>query len=687
MLENLNKNNKNITFLVIAFLMFIIVLWVFLADLPSIDYLETYSPSLTTKIYDINNELINELFIEKRTIVPLSDIPVDMQNAVIASEDTSFFRHWGIDSTGIIRSLSENLLHGRTMQGGSTITMQLARGLFLSRKKTYVRKIREALLALKLEINYSKEEILELYLNQIFLGHDIYGVEAAARGYFGKHINELTLPELTMIAGLIPSPNRYSPFNDLNMAFKRRKHVLSRMRKEGFITEKEENEANAVPIRVESREKIRNQASYFLEWIRQQLEENYGSEAIYKGGLEVYTTLDLNMQKIAQQMLEINLNNFDGSKQEKAEELPEGGLVAEQKPKKVQGGLLAIDPKTGQVRALVGGRDFQESEFDRMRQAKRQPGSAFKPFIYIAAIENVYTPSNILVDSPAAYYNDVINWKLLSNTTNLSDLDPAIVKKLDPEKIWIPHNYDDIYDGSITLRDALVYSKNACAIKLLDKIRPITAAYYAEKMGITTYIEKTLSMALGASEVLPIEITSAYCILANQGIKTKPYSIICVKDADGNILEENLPQEEEVLSPQSCYVLTHLLMEVCKYGTGKYTNLLRRPCAGKTGTTDECTDAWFIGFVPNLVCSVWVGYDDNTTLGDKQTGGVVAAPIWTDFMKAALANTPVLNFPVPNGITFVKIDTKTGLLSLEDNENTALEAYIKGTEPTKYSMK
>ncbi len=665
----------------------------FLKDLPSIDSLEDYTPDLITRIYDINNEVISEFFIERRTLVPLSEIPVDLQNAVISAEDTSFFKHWGIDIYGIFRSVFKNLVHGRKLQGGSTVTMQLARGLFLSRKKTYTRKIREILLSVRLEMNYSKEEILQLYLNQIFLGHDIYGVESAAKGYFNKPLKELNLAECALIAGLIPSPNRFSPYHDLALAYRRKTYVLSRMKQEGFITKSEERKANNIPIYVQKREEILKQAPYFVEWIRQQLEEKYGSNAIYKGGLKVYTTLDLKMQKIAERILEVYLIDFDNKrKEELPEELEKKEVdIAEEEledllQKEVQGGVIVLDPKTGQIRVLVGGRDFQESKFNRMIQAKRQPGSAFKPFIYTAAIENGYTPSYVIDDSPVSFYNDGINWKLLSNTTDLSDLEPEIVENIDIDRVWTPQNYNKKFMGPTILRNALIFSKNVCSIKLLDRIRPLTAAYYAERMGITTHIEKTLSMALGTSEVLPIELASAYGVLANRGIKTKPYSIIRVKDMAGNVLEENFPEEEEILTPQNAYIVTHLMSEVCEYGTGRYTRLLRRPRAGKTGTTNEYTDAWFTGFVPNLICCVWVGYDDNMTLGEKKTGGGVASPIWTDFMKAVLADTPVLDFPVPPGITFAKIDTKTGLLALEDSEDTVLEAYIKGTEPTEYSL-
>jgi len=666
----------------------VILLRHYLTELPRTDTLDEYRPNLVTKIFDINGEVVDELFVERRALVPLSEIPVDLQNAVIAIEDQRFFKHWGADLHAIARAMLSNLKHGQIVEGGSTITQQLAKALFLTREKTIERKIKELLLSLQLEKDYSKEEILQLYLNQIYFGQGAYGVQEAARIYFGKDVEELNLAESALLAGLPRAPSRYSPFEDVARAYGRRATVLHRMVECGFITPDEERESNNYTLPLEKHQLNESRGSYFVESVRQILEPKYGSNALFKGGLKIYSTLNLKMQKIAERVLVDKLDEFDEMKKREGktpeENIPEEtGEVTE---RRVQGAIVALDPTTGQIRVMVGGRDFSESQFNRVVQAKRQPGSAFKPFIYTAAMDNGYTVVSPIEDSPVAYYNDGINWKLLSNTTDLSDIDPEIVKNMDPEKIWIPKNYKETFHGRTLIRDALAYSINVCAVKLLDRIRPPVAATYAEKMGIKSPLEKTLSLALGSSVVTPLEITSAYGVLANQGIRTKPYGIIRVEDANGNVLEENFPEEEVVLSAQTAYIMTHLLREVAERGTGWYTKYVGRPRAGKTGTTNEFTDAWFIGFVPNLVTGVWVGYDDNQTLGERESGAVAACPIWTEFMKEALQDTPLLEFPLPPNIVFVKIDPGTGLLALEDSPDAVLLPFVKGTEPTDYFL-
>jgi len=687
------KSHKKVIWILSASLSGILIVSVillrhYLTELPRTDTLDEYRPNLVTKIFDINGEVIDELFVERRALVPLSEIPVDLQNAVIAIEDQRFFKHWGADLHAIARAMLSNLKHGQIVEGGSTITQQLAKALFLTREKTIERKIKELLLSLQLEKDYTKEEILQLYLNQIYFGQGAYGVQEAARIYFGKDVQELNLAESAMLAGLPRAPNRYSPFEDVARAYGRRATVLSRMVECGFITADEEKENNNYTLPLEKHRLNESRGSYFVEYLRQILEPKYGSNALFKGGMKIYTTLDLKMQKTAERVLADKLDEFDEIKKRESEtpEEKEPGGTEQVTERKVQGAIIAIDPATGQIRVMVGGRDFSESQFNRVVQARRQPGSAFKPFIYTAAIDNGYTVVSPIEDSPVAYYNDGINWKLLSNTTDLSDIDPEIVKNMDPEKIWIPKNYKETFHGRTLIRDALAYSINVCAVKVLDRIRPTTAANYAEKMGILSPLEKTLSLALGSSVVTPLEITSAYGVLANQGIKTKPYPIIRVEDASGNVLEENFPEEEVVLSAQTSYIMNYLLTEVAERGTGWYTKYIGRPRAGKTGTTNEFTDAWFIGFVPNLVTGVWVGYDDNQTLGEKKSGAVAACPIWTEFMKEALQDTPLLEFPLPANIVFVKIDPKTGLLALEDCPNAVLLPFVKGTEPTDYFL-
>ena len=687
------KSRKRLIWILSASLLGILIISLitlrrYLKELPRIDTLDEYRPNLITEIYDINGEVIAELFVERRDLVPLSQIPVDLQNAVIAVEDQRFFKHWGADLHAIARAMLANLKARQIVEGGSTITQQLSKALFLTRERTIERKIKELLLSIQLEKDYTKEEILQLYLNQVYFGQGAYGVQEAASIYFGKDIEELNLAESALLAGLPRAPNRYSPFVDVARAYRRRATVLYRMVDCGFITQDEEKETNYYPLPFEKHQLRKSQGSYFVEYLRQILEPKYGSYALFKGGLKIYTTLDLKMQKIAEKALADKLDEFDEMKKRESKE-PEETELEEMEgvtERRVQGAIVALHPATGQIRVMVGGREFEESQFNRAVQAKRQPGSAFKPFIYTAAIDTGYTVVNPIEDSPVAYYNDGINWKLLSNTTDLSDIDPEIVKNINPEDIWIPQNYKETFRGRILLRDALAYSINVCAVKMLDRIRPTTAASYAEKMGIESPLEKTLSLALGSSVLTPLEITSAYGILANHGIRTKPYAIIRVEDASGNVLEENFPEEEVVLSAQTAYIMTHLLKEVAERGTGWYTRHIGRPRAGKTGTTNEFTDAWFIGFVPNLVTGVWVGYDDNQTLGERKSGAVAACPMWTEFMKEALQDTPVLEFSVPPNIVFVKIDPKTGLLALEDCEDAVLLPFIKGTEPTDYFL-
>jgi len=688
-----SKSHKRFIWILSASLLGILVISLitlrrYLKELPRIDTLDEYRPNLITEIYDINGEVIAELFVERRDLVPLSQIPVDLQNAVIAVEDQRFFKHWGADLHAIARAMIANLKARQIVEGGSTITQQLSKALFLTRERTIARKIKELLLSIQLEKDYTKEEILQLYLNQVYFGQGAYGVQEAASIYFGKDIQELNLAESALLAGLPRAPNRYSPFVDVARAYRRRATVLYRMVDCGFITQDEEKETNYYPLPFEKHQLRKSQGSYFVEYLRQILESKYGSYALFKGGLKIYTTLDLKMQKIAEKALADKLDEFDEIKKRERKEPEKIELeeMEEVPERRVQGAVVALHPATGQIRVMVGGREFEESQFNRAVQAKRQPGSAFKPFIYTAAIDTGYTVVNPIEDSPVAYYNDGINWKLLSNTTDLSDIDPEIVKNINPENIWIPQNYKETFRGRILLRDALAYSINVCAVKILDRIRPTTAAGYAEKMGISSPLEKTLSLALGSSVLTPLEITSAYGILANQGIRTKPYAIIRVEDASGNVLEENFPEEEVVLSAQTAYIMTYLLKEVAERGTGWYTKRIGRPRAGKTGTTNEFTDAWFIGFVPNLVTGVWVGYDDNHTLGERQSGAVAACPMWTEFMKEALQDTPVLEFSVPPNIVFVKIDPKTGLLALEDCEDAVLLPFVKGTEPTDYFL-
>jgi penicillin-binding protein 1A len=648
----------------------------FLKELPSIYSLEDYTPNLVTKIYDINNQPITELFTERRALIPLKEIPIDLQNALLAIEDDRFFDHWGVSLRGIFRAAISNVLKRRVAQGGSTITQQLAKVIFLTPERTFGRKIRELILTLQLEYHFTKQEILQLYLNQVYFGSGAYGAKSAAKVFFNKDITELNLPECALLAGLVRAPNYYSPFKNHNRSLQRRSVVLRRLKELKYITEDQEKLANAYPLINNRTPNSPAIAPYFVEYVRILLEPKYG-KLLYSGGLSIYTTLDIKAQLAAEESTARRMELFD---QERRAHF----AVKRSTPVKVQCALIAIDPKTGGIRALVGGRNFKESQFNRAIQAKRQPGSVFKPIIYTAAIENGYTATTIIDDSPLVYVNNGRNWKLASRTTDfLSTLPPEQVK--DPLKVWAPANYKMKYNGMVTLRRALERSMNMCSIQILDTIGPNRAIDYARRFGITSPLTNTLSLALGSSEVTLLEITKAMSVFANNGILTEPYAIVRVEDNQGKILEENGQQEKEVLSPQTCFIMTNLLQGVIQNGTGQAAKWIKRPSAGKTGTTNSYSDAWFVGFTPQLTAGVWVGYDDkNIHLGDRNSGGSVAAPIWADFMYGALSGKPVLDFKAPDGIVFSLVEPKTGLLALSKTPGAYLEAYLKGTEPKDY---
>jgi penicillin-binding protein 1A len=592
-------------------------------NIPKIEPVIHYNPDVSTRVYSDDNRVIGEFFVERRIIVPLSKIPKFVINAFISAEDSRFYEHKGLDYFGIIRALIKNILAGKIVQGGSTITQQIARSLLLTPKRTFSRKIKEAILAYKIERNLSKNQILYIYLNQIYLGHGAYGVEAAAQTYFGKSVSELTLSEAAILAGLPQSPARNSPYTHMKNAKRRRRYVLKRMLEDGYITKEEAYKAINEPIILKGLKRHRNNiAPYFIEYIRQRVEEKYGYEAIYKRGLNIYTTINIPMQIIANNAVKEGIEEFvKGQLSKKNIEIP-------------QAALIAMDVRTGEIKAMVGGRDFKESQFNRAVQARRQPGSAFKPIIYAAAIDKGYSPDSIIIDSPVMYG---------SNTDN----------------IWKPENYDEKFIGPTTLRDALMHSRNIVTIKILKDIGIDYAINYARRLGIRSYLTRDLSLALGSSSVSLLELTKAYSIFANGGKLLEPIFIRMIKDRDGNIIEANdkkLPIQ--AITPQTAYIITDLLKGVIKNGTGWRAKALNRPAAGKTGTTNNFIDAWFIGYTPELIAGVWVGYDNEKSLGPHKTGGKVATPIWLKFMKKALAEKPIRDFPIPKGIIFTKTREK-----------------------------
>ena len=631
----------------------------FYYDLPPLSELENYRPSLASKIYDQNGELIAQLFVEQRTLVPLSRIPEKLKKTILIIEDDGFYTHLGISPLSILRAFLVNLTHGRVEQGGSTITQQLAKNLFLTPDRTPSRKIREVMLSFKIEYRYTKDEILEMYLNQVNMGSGAYGVETAARTYFGKHVEELSLPECALIAGLPRAPNKYSPYNNIKKAELRRNLILDRLYKKKLITKLELDSAKHTPISVHKIEQ--KNAPYFVEHVRQQLEETYGANVIYKGGLSVYTSLDMKLQDMAQRAVAATL-----AEAEKKIAL-ENGIPVEsiyeaefRKNIPIQASFIAIDPKTGYIKALVGGRDFSESQFNRATQSKRQPGSSFKPFIYTTAIDNGFTAADIIVDAPMP----------------LSDGNEG--------QVWKPENYEKKFFGPTTLRKALTLSRNVVTLKLLMKVGASSVASYANKMGIKSPINRNLSLAFGTSEVTLMELVSAYSTFPSFGVKVDPISIIMVKDSMGKILEENQPHVQDVLRPEAAYVMTSMMESVVNEGTATRIRAdgITFNCAGKTGTTDNQSDVWFVGYTSDLVAGGWVGFDDRRSLGRWISSSNTPVPMWAAFMKDVYKDKPPEPFTKPAKIVTVRIDTDSGLLWTNKCKKWFDEVFIAGTEPT-----
>ena len=594
-------------------------------DLPRLTSVEDYIPKTVTQVFSENGEIIAEFFVEKRYIIPIEEMPATLIRAFISSEDARFFEHQGIDLLSIFRALIKNIKSMDIIQGGSTITQQITKSLLLSPEKSYTRKIKEAILARRIENSLSKRDILSIYLNQIYLGQRSYGVEAAALTYFGKHASELNLAESALLAGLPKAPSAYSPIRHPLKAQKRQRYVLQRMLQRGYITKDQAKEAAEMTLNIVPPEnKNIKVAPYFTEHVRLYLENTYGTDLLYGEGLKVYTPLNLLMQKSAQRAVESGLHDF-----EKREGSQKEGI-------RVQGALVAMDPRTGHVKALVGGVNFLENQFNRAIQARRQLGSAFKPIVYAAALDKDYATTTIIIDSPLIF-------KIKSDM-----------------EFWEPRNYDLEFKGPITFRKALAHSRNIITIKILQDIGIDYVINYAKRLGIDSPLNRDLSLALGSSGISLLEITRAYAVFANQGFKVEPVFITRVTDRNGNVLEENKPRLSQVISPQTSYVMTSLLKSVVEEGTGRKVKALHRPCAGKTGTTNDVRDAWFIGFTPHIIAGTWVGFDDEKPLGKHETGAVAASPIWLNFMQDVLEGTPIRTFSIPEGIIFVKIDPETG---------------------------
>lgn len=769
------------------------VYFYFARDLPRITSLRDYRPATITEIYADDGELIGQYYLEKRKIIPIEEIPDLLKKAFIASEDARFYEHQGLDFPGIFRALMKNIAAGKVVQGGSTITQQVTKSLLLSPERKLKRKIKEAILAYRIEKYLSKDEILFLYLNQIYLGHGAYGVEIASRTYFGKKTRDLNLAEMALLAGLPKAPNRYSPISHPDRAARRQRYVLGRMVAEGYISEAEAEAAAATPIHIDTPPDPFRLTPYFTEHVRRYLEKKYGYDMLYRQGLQVYTSVNVADQQAAREALDAGLRALDKRQgyrgpletltpgqfeafqkqlveengpasslaigrrvkalvkqvddehlkvtlswgQKDATMLPDdykwakrpaadgtifpratfknkkpsetfspGDVVEarissitgsgpaagirlqlDQEPL-VQGALVALDPQSGMVRVLVGGKSYDESEFNRAIQSRRSPGSAFKPIIYAAGLDHGLTPASIFLDNPIIYQNND-DW----------------------DQVWKPQNYEQKFYGPTSLRQALVHSRNLVTIKVLRKIGIPYVIDYAKKLGITSPLNADLTLALGSSGVSLMELTRAYAVFDNGGRLMGPVYVKRIENRDGEILEDNEPLlglsvageagtssvpdslagepgsafGKQVISPQTAYLMTSMMESVIQQGTGRRAKVLKRPLAGKTGTTNDYYDAWFLGYSPQLVAGVWVGFDDLKPLGKHETGSRAACPIWIDFMRQALKGFPKSTFPVPPGIVFAKIDEKTGLLATPQTKKVIFECFKEGSEPKKFS--
>ncbi len=678
------------------------LLLVYSTDLPQVGELENYRPISTTEIYDIQGRIIGSFSLQRRVVASYDDFPKVLRDALISTEDKDFYRHWGINVWRIAGAAYRDIESGGRVQGASTLTMQLARNLFLSPDRSFHRKIQEALLAIQIERRFTKEQIFTLYANQIYLGHGVYGFEAASEFYFSKPARQLTLEEAALIAGLPKSPANYSPINHPDHALHRRNLVINSMLEDGKLTAFQASSARNAPLGLKLEHDLSSLAPYFVEEVRRYLESKYGTDQVHEGGLRVYTTLDMNLQwaanqavldglavyerrhgwqghlenvllegqtlasykhpdwegqldpgsyahalvtevsastatlKIASYTATLSAADIAWARQPMARMLAPGDMiyvkllalgpgakarVSLEQDSGAQGALLAIDNASGDVRAMVGGRDFNLSKFNRATQALRQVGSSFKPYVYTAAIDQGARPDDTILDAP-------VTFRTASGP-------------------YSPHNFDEKYEGTITLRRALAQSRNIPALKLADKTGIRTVEDYARRFGISSPLPPYLPVAIGAAEVSLFEQTSAYSVFPDDGVRLVPRLIIKVTDYDGRALEEDYPEVKDVISSRTARLMTSMLEGVVQHGTAVAATKLKIPLAGKTGTTNDFTDAWFVGFSPSMTAGVWVGYDEKKSLGAKETGARTALPIWMQFMTTALAGKDPGQFQPP----------------------------------------
>ena len=642
-------------------------------DCPSIAQIYAFQPKEATRVFAADGSLLAELAVERRTAVPYRSLPWYVPEAFVAIEDKRFWHHHGVDLIRTFRAGIEFLIHGYDVAGGSTITQQLAGNMFpssVNRQRVSIRrKLKEMHVALDLESAYTKREILQAYLNQINFGRGHYGVQSAARWLFGVDARDLNLPQAALLAALPKAPERYSPIDHPDRALVRRNLVLQQMADQGIIDRETAEAGKAYPLSLHRKTEEEGSAPYFVEWVRQKLMDRYGPE-IYSAGLRVYTTLDPGLQQVADSALHAQLKwveeqrGFPGPTYEATRSWPEGKLAGSETPY-VQGLFIALDPRTGNVLSLIGGRDFDDSEFDRATQALRQPGSVFKPFVYTAAIASGIPASELFYDTPV-----------------------EIV--LPDSSIYSPKDFGGQFLGPLTLREALYRSINVVAVKVGQKVGEEAIAQYAHSMGITTDVPRVPSVAIGAASVIPLEIAQAYTTFANEGVRATPRAILQVEDSDGNVLWRSRVQKEDVLDRRVAYIMLTILRDVvdAPHGTGV---AVRRdgvpdsvPVAGKTGTTNDATDAWFVGFTPDIVTTSWVGFDRPQHLHFNAQGGLDAAPINAAVLRWYYENHPVpAPWPEPDGLVHDSVDESTGMLATQwcPPDSVYREIFLPGTEP------
>ncbi|MBF0199949.1 MAG: PBP1A family penicillin-binding protein [Desulfamplus sp.] len=727
-------------------------------ELPRINSLRDYRPSIVSTVFSDDGTKIGEFYKERRILIPLSEMPENLKNAFVAAEDSRFREHVGVDPMGIVRAFIKNLQAGTIVQGGSTITQQVTKSFFLTPERTYERKLKEAILAYRIDKNFTKDEILYLYLNQIYLGHGAHGVEAAAQNYFGKHAKDMNLAECSMIAGLPQAPSRYSPFRNKERARRRQHYVLTRMHEDGYITQGEISKAMDTNLDIRPRKNwFMESVPCYTEHVRRYALEKYGGEMLYRNGLEIHTGVDIGLQKIARKAVINGLGDLDKRQgyrgpvknisspdideylENQARELPslgegmiyEGvvskvddtsksttvlvgrhtgtidvkdihwarkpnpdvafGIVKIQRPSQVfhvgdvilvkaleldgesgkwnfsleqepdvEAALLSIEVGTGIVKAMIGGRDYTNSQFNRAIQSRRQPGSAFKPVIFAAALDKGYTAASTIIDSPIVYDDS-------------------------SKELWKPHNYSQEFYGPTLLREALAKSRNVVTIKIVQDIGIDHVIDYAHRLGIQSPIGRNLSVSLGALNISLLELVNTYSVFANDGYFVEPVFITKIVDRDGITLEQSSLRHTRVLDRDTAYIMTSLMESVVKSGTGRRVKALGRPVAGKTGTTNNLHDALFIGYTPEYTTGVWVGFDMEISLGKGETGARAASPIWLEYMQGALEDRPIKNFTVPEGIVFAKVDARTGLLPSDASGEIILECFKDGTVPDRHT--